>query len=251
MPLQRRLPKRGFVSMTRNDSAEVRLSDLQKMPVDEIDLLALKQAGVVPAATLTAKVMKSGEIKRAVKLRGLLLTKGARAAVEALRQFPVFNASVEGTNILYHNDVNVGIAVALENGLIVPVIKAADEKNVIGLQRSIVDLAARAAGFGKPVVWGEQGIDSVRSTNEQEPLLALLRQRFQWRDRREAASQAIFTLRLVVPPAVAAETASPWKSSWLKARIRTYPSLPALRRRHSGPRGGSAPRRWRSRRRPR
>ncbi|MDH4284296.1 MAG: 50S ribosomal protein L15 [Gallionellaceae bacterium] len=83
MPLQRRLPKRGFVSLTRNDTAEVRLSDLQKMPVDEIDLLALKQAGVVPAATLTAKVMKSGELKRAVKLRGLLLTKGARAAVEA------------------------------------------------------------------------------------------------------------------------------------------------------------------------
>ncbi len=83
MPLQRRLPKRGFVSLTRNDSAQVRLSDLEKMPVDEIDLLALKQAGVVPAAALTAKVMKSGEIKRAVKLRGLLLTKGARAAVEA------------------------------------------------------------------------------------------------------------------------------------------------------------------------
>jgi large subunit ribosomal protein L15 len=83
MPLQRRLPKRGFVSMTRDDSAEVRLSALEKMPVDEIDLLALKQAGVVPAGALTAKVVKSGEIKRAVKLRGLLLTKGARAAVEA------------------------------------------------------------------------------------------------------------------------------------------------------------------------
>jgi 2-oxoglutarate dehydrogenase E2 component (dihydrolipoamide succinyltransferase) len=68
----------------------------------------------------------------------------ARAAVEALRQFPVFNSSVEGTNILYHNDVNVGIAVALENGLIVPVIRNADEKNIVGLQRSIVDLAARA-----------------------------------------------------------------------------------------------------------
>jgi 2-oxoglutarate dehydrogenase E2 component (dihydrolipoamide succinyltransferase) len=67
-----------------------------------------------------------------------------RAAVEALRQYPIFNASVEGTNILYHNDVNIGIAVALENGLIVPVIRSADEKNVVGLQRSIVDLAARA-----------------------------------------------------------------------------------------------------------
>lgn len=83
MPLQRRLPKRGFVSLTRYDGAQVRLSDLQKMPVDVIDLLALKQAGVVPAGALTAKVVVSGELKRAVKLQGLLLTKGARVAVEA------------------------------------------------------------------------------------------------------------------------------------------------------------------------
>ena len=83
MPLQRRLPKRGFVSLTRYDGVQVRLSDLEKMPVDVIDLLALKQAGVVPAAALTAKVILSGELKRAVKLQGLLLTKGARAAVEA------------------------------------------------------------------------------------------------------------------------------------------------------------------------
>jgi len=83
MPLQRRLPKRGFVSLTRDDTAEVRLSDLQKMPVDTVDLLALKQAGVIPATALSAKVVKSGELKRAVKLQGLLLTKGARAAVEA------------------------------------------------------------------------------------------------------------------------------------------------------------------------
>jgi len=68
----------------------------------------------------------------------------ARAAAAALRQFPIVNASIEGTNILYHNEVNVGIAVALENGLIVPVIRNADEKNIVGLQRSIVDLAARA-----------------------------------------------------------------------------------------------------------
>jgi large subunit ribosomal protein L15 len=83
MPLQRRLPKRGFVSLTRNDTAQVRLSDLEKMPVDVIDLLALKQAGVVAAGALTAKVILAGEIKRAVKLQGLQLTKGARAAVEA------------------------------------------------------------------------------------------------------------------------------------------------------------------------
>lgn len=83
MPLQRRLPKRGFVSLTRNDTAQVRLSDLQKVPVDVIDLLALKQAGVVPASALTAKVVVSGEIKRAIKVQGLALTKGARAAIEA------------------------------------------------------------------------------------------------------------------------------------------------------------------------
>jgi len=68
----------------------------------------------------------------------------ARAAVEAIRAFPLANASVEGTNIIHHNEVNIGIAVALENGLIVPVIRNADEKNIIGLQRAIADLAARA-----------------------------------------------------------------------------------------------------------
>jgi len=68
----------------------------------------------------------------------------ARASVAALRQFPLVNASLDGNNIVYHNEINIGIAVALENGLIVPVIRNADEKNVLGLQRSIVDLAARA-----------------------------------------------------------------------------------------------------------
>jgi 2-oxoglutarate dehydrogenase E2 component (dihydrolipoamide succinyltransferase) len=70
----------------------------------------------------------------------------ARACVAALREFPVVNASIDGTNIVYHRDINLGIAVALDggNGLIVPVIQNADEKNIVGLQRSIVDLAARA-----------------------------------------------------------------------------------------------------------
>jgi len=67
-----------------------------------------------------------------------------RASVEALRTYPIVNASIEGTNILYHNEINIGIAVALENGLIVPVIRNADERNVLGLQRAIVDLASRA-----------------------------------------------------------------------------------------------------------
>ncbi len=67
-----------------------------------------------------------------------------RATTAAIRQYPILNASIDGANIIYHRDINIGIAVALENGLIVPVIRNADEKNVIGLQRSIVDLAARA-----------------------------------------------------------------------------------------------------------
>jgi pyruvate dehydrogenase E2 component (dihydrolipoamide acetyltransferase) len=67
-----------------------------------------------------------------------------RASVVALRQYPLLNASLDGNNIIYHNEINIGIAVALENGLIVPVIRNADEKNVLGLQRTIVDLAARA-----------------------------------------------------------------------------------------------------------
>jgi pyruvate dehydrogenase E2 component (dihydrolipoamide acetyltransferase) len=67
-----------------------------------------------------------------------------RAATAALRQFPIVNASIDGNNIIYHNEINIGIAVALENGLIVPVIRNADEKSVLGLQRSIADLANRA-----------------------------------------------------------------------------------------------------------
>jgi 2-oxoglutarate dehydrogenase E2 component (dihydrolipoamide succinyltransferase) len=67
-----------------------------------------------------------------------------RAAAAALRHFPLLNASLDGSNIIYHNDINIGIAVALENGLIVPVVRGADEKNVAGLQRAIVDLATRA-----------------------------------------------------------------------------------------------------------
>ncbi len=66
------------------------------------------------------------------------------ATVEAIHEYPILNASIEGSNIIYHNEINIGIAVALENGLIVPVIRSADEKNVLGLQRSIVDLATRA-----------------------------------------------------------------------------------------------------------
>ena len=68
----------------------------------------------------------------------------AKAAVSALRKFPIVNASLDGDNVVYKKDINLGIAVALESGLIVPVIKHADEKNLLGLSRAIVDIANRA-----------------------------------------------------------------------------------------------------------
>jgi large subunit ribosomal protein L15 len=82
MPLQRRLPKRGFVSPLRELTAEVRLSDLSKLPIVEIDILALKAAGLVPAAVKTAKVIKTGTLEKAVKLSGLAVSKGARSVIE-------------------------------------------------------------------------------------------------------------------------------------------------------------------------
>ncbi len=83
MPLQRRLPKRGFVSLTAARNVEVRLSEIAALPIDEIDLLSLKQAGVIAIEALSAKVILSGEISRKVVLRGIGATKGARAAIEA------------------------------------------------------------------------------------------------------------------------------------------------------------------------
>lgn len=83
MPLQRRLPKRGFRSLTQDRTAEVRLDQLQKLKVDQIDLTVLKLAGVVPQLALGAKVILAGEISRKVALKGLAVSKGARAAIEA------------------------------------------------------------------------------------------------------------------------------------------------------------------------
>jgi large subunit ribosomal protein L15 len=83
MPLQRRLPKRGFKSMATPYKAEIRLSDLNNLPVDEIDVLALKQAGLISELARVVRVIKAGEISKKVTLRGLIATKGAKAAIEA------------------------------------------------------------------------------------------------------------------------------------------------------------------------
>ena len=83
MPMARRLPKRGFVSLTRQYKHEVRLGDLNDLSVDAIDLLILKQAGLVPQLTRAVKVILAGEITRVISVSGLLVTKGAKAAIEA------------------------------------------------------------------------------------------------------------------------------------------------------------------------
>ena len=83
MPLQRRLPKRGFKSLTAAANAEIRLNELNLLAVNEIDVLVLKQAGLVPAAVSNVKVIASGELSKAVVLKGIKATKGAKAAIEA------------------------------------------------------------------------------------------------------------------------------------------------------------------------
>ncbi|MEW6099957.1 MAG: 50S ribosomal protein L15 [Pseudomonadota bacterium] len=83
MPLQRRLPKRGFKSPTVKFNAEIRLSDLERLDLPEVDLLALKQAGLVPELAKNVKVIAAGQLTKKVVLKGVAATKGAKAAIEA------------------------------------------------------------------------------------------------------------------------------------------------------------------------
>ena len=100
------------------------------------------QVDATQIARLRERVKAEFERQNGVKLTFLPFF--LRAACAALKAFPVVNASLDGTNVIYHQDINVGIAVALDGGLIVPVIKGADEKNFLGLQRAVNDLADRA-----------------------------------------------------------------------------------------------------------
>ena len=83
MPLQRRLPKRGFKSTTLRFNAEIRLSDLERLAVSEIDVLTLKQAGLVPELVRAVKVIAAGKLTKKVTLSGIAATAGAKAAIEA------------------------------------------------------------------------------------------------------------------------------------------------------------------------
>ncbi len=84
MPLHRRLPKRGFVSLTASRNVQVRLSELDCLPVEEVDLLVLKQAGIVPIEALSAKVILSGKLTKKLQLKGVGATKGAREVICSL-----------------------------------------------------------------------------------------------------------------------------------------------------------------------
>ncbi|MDR0674449.1 MAG: 50S ribosomal protein L15 [Zoogloeaceae bacterium] len=83
MPIYRRLPKRGFFSLTNARNVEVRLHELNALPVDEVDLLTLKQAGLIAGDALSAKVILSGKLDRKVTLKGVGATRGAKVAIEA------------------------------------------------------------------------------------------------------------------------------------------------------------------------
>ncbi|MEY3720573.1 MAG: hypothetical protein RL618_1092 [Pseudomonadota bacterium] len=83
MPLQRRLPKRGFKSQSKPFKAEVRLSELEKLPVSEVDVLVLKKAGLVPELARVVRVIKSGDLTKKLVIKGLIATAGAKAAIEA------------------------------------------------------------------------------------------------------------------------------------------------------------------------
>jgi len=83
MPIQRRLPKIGFSSRIGRVTAEIRLNELESLDVDVIDIEALKSARLINKSTLRAKVILSGKIEKAVTIKGLMVTKGARSAIEA------------------------------------------------------------------------------------------------------------------------------------------------------------------------
>lgn len=83
MPMQRRLPKFGFNSLNASDTAQVRLQQLEKITAAVVDLAALKQANIIPSEAKRAKIFVSGKITRAFTLKGILVTRGAKAAIEA------------------------------------------------------------------------------------------------------------------------------------------------------------------------
>lgn len=128
------------MSVMRQRIAEHMLASKRVSP----HVYSIEEADVTKIAGLRSQLKSRFEAQTGAKLTYMPFF--IRAAVEALRAFPTVNASLDGTNIVMHQDINIGIAVALDWGLIVPVLKNADEKNFLGLQRAMNDLAERARG---------------------------------------------------------------------------------------------------------
>jgi pyruvate dehydrogenase E2 component (dihydrolipoamide acetyltransferase) len=126
------------MSVMRQKIAEHMVASKRTSP----HVYSIEEADMTGIAQLRARVKDEFEKRHETKLTFMPFF--LRAAVEALRAFPVVNSSVDGANLVMHRDINLGIAVALDAGLIVPVIKGADEKNFLGLQRAVNDLAERA-----------------------------------------------------------------------------------------------------------
>jgi 2-oxoglutarate dehydrogenase E2 component (dihydrolipoamide succinyltransferase) len=126
------------MSVMRQKIAEHMVASKRTSP----HVYSIEEADMTGIAQLRARVKDEFEKRHETKLTFMPFF--LRAAVEALRAFPVVNCSVDGNNLVMHREINLGIAVALEAGLIVPVIRGADEKNFLGLQRAVNDLAERA-----------------------------------------------------------------------------------------------------------
>ncbi len=126
------------MSMMRQKIAEHMVASKRVSPhvysIDEADMSSVS----------AARTKFKGEFETRYGAKLTFMPFFMRAAVEALRAFPTVNSSVDGTNIVLHKEINLGIAVSLDNGLIVPVVRNAEEKNFLGLQRSVNDLAERA-----------------------------------------------------------------------------------------------------------
>jgi 2-oxoglutarate dehydrogenase E2 component (dihydrolipoamide succinyltransferase) len=126
------------MSVMRQKIAEHMVASKRTSP----HVYSIEEADMTAIAQLRARAKDEFEKRHETKLTFMPFF--LRAAVEALRAFPVVNSSVDGNNLVMHREINLGIAVALEAGLIVPVIRGADEKNFLGLQRAVNDLAERA-----------------------------------------------------------------------------------------------------------
>ena len=136
MPMYRRLPKRGFTSLSRKFVEVVRLSDLERLGLEEVDLSVLKEAGVVSTLALNARVILSGAITRKVTVRGLGVTKGARAAIEAAGGILSFGAKASQAVAMLRqgvmmNNLQLATAGAAASGMSVTNIGGASSRTFV------------------------------------------------------------------------------------------------------------------------